>query len=257
MNFLVNVEIIDSCDKKAIDIDGFEAVFVFKYGALANTKCEKMSKVLVIIHLSNDYNYMKKVVKRLRKLFEKSDMNITYYLIVNDSKYLKDLLVCINAINIKDREKRYAFIYDKTCDYLDEQFSICNYCEFKDDKCIANRNRSTPYKDMGCCYSFDIAGFFSPTLVKNIKQCQYLVNKRCSVKNISCKLHCCKELRKKGVNFNSHKMLALECFFNQKQHDIINLNFFRNREEILNKLMEHNYEPYFIYLMKKGYRVNK
>ena len=50
---------------------------------------------------------------------------------VNDSK-LKDITTIMIAINIKDKYKRYEYIYDRVCSYLDERISK-GYCEFKND----------------------------------------------------------------------------------------------------------------------------
>ena len=57
--------------------------------------------------------------------------------------------------------------------------------------------------------------------------------------------------KKEKIRFDTHKMILLDCFFNQKQHDIIKFNFFKNREEILEKLVEKNYAAYIWYLFKK------
>ncbi len=252
---MIGIKVVDSQNDIELFHNDFSGVYKFVDKKLSFEKKLDGNKFLVIIELNDNFHYMCRIVRKLRRLFENKDVDVTYYLISNNSKYLNDLQVCINAIGIKDRKERYTYIYDKVCDYLDEQFRKCDYCEFRDSKCVANRNGTTPYKEMGCCHSFDIASPFSLKLVENEKICKYLNNNHCSTKNISCKLHTCRYLRKKGVRFKPHKMLPLECFFNQKQHDIINLNFFRNREEILNKLMEKHYEPYFVFLMNKGFHV--
>ena len=165
------------------------------------------------------------------------------------------MINCIKALLMNDTREQYEFVYDTVCDYLDSQFNQCNLCDFKNDQCIANRTKSTKRETMGCCYSFDYAGFFDYRLIKNVKLCQYMQNRTCATKNITCKLFTCKYLKDKNIQFDSHKILLLECFFDKKQHDIIQSNFFKTREEILNKLLEKNHDLYFWYLCFKKYRI--
>ena len=232
---MINVKIVKSYVEINVNKSDYDFVFVFDQEPEAEYRNEvvrklpsqkkmQSAKILTIIRLNNNFKHLKNIVLTLRKMTEKSDASVTYYLIVNDSKYLQDFILCLEAMQIKDRKEKYEYLYDKTCEYLDEQFSKYNYCDFNHDKCIANRNGTCRYQEMGCCHSFKLSKFI-PGMLTNERVCQYLSNKKCSTKNISCKLHCCGYLREKGIRFKTHEMLALECFFNQKQHDIINLNF--------------------------------
>ena len=90
---------------------------------------------------------------------------------------------------------------------------------------------------MGCCYSFEYCNFFETKFIKNIKLCEHLINKTCSTKCITCKLFTCKYLKEKHIKFDTHKILLLDCFFDKKQHLILNSNFFKTREDILNKFI--------------------
>ena len=56
----------------------------------------------------------------------------------------------IKAFNIKDLRKRYEFIYDYMCKYLDN--NVCVLCDFKDNRCIANRLGKSVHNINGCCY---------------------------------------------------------------------------------------------------------
>ena len=96
---------------------------------------------------------------------------------------------------------------------------------------------------------------FAKELLTNVKQCQYLNCNKCSIKSISCKLFTCNSLQKKGIKYDTHEILLLDCFFNNKQHLILSKNFFKTKEEIINKLLEKNYEPYFLYYIKGKYRI--
>ena len=150
---------------------------------------------------------------------------------------------------------QYEYIYDTVCEYLDNQFCKGNICDFKNDQCIANRENKTARKDMGCCYSFEYCKVFDPRFIKNVKLCQHLKDKTCSTKCITCKLFTCKYLKERGIKFDTHKILLLDCYFNKKQHLILNSNFFQTRDAILQKLLENNYDLYFWYVLFKKYMI--
>ena len=222
------------------------------------------NNILILINLNNNYEYMKFIVTSMSTLFKitknhnkkvsflYSNTNIICS-IFNTSIYLEDIINCFRAILIEDKQKRYEFIYDTACNYLDKQFVTNNLCDFKNNQCIANRKRCTNHENMGCCYSFKYANFFDFRLVKDVRICKYMGNKTCLTKNITCKLYTCQYLKDKNVRFDSHKILILECFFNKKQHWIIQSNFFKSREEILNKLAEKNKDVYWWYIIRRKY----
>jgi len=176
-------------------------------------------------------------------------------IIGSTSNYNQDLYNAIKVILLSNRTEKYEFIYDSVCDYLDYNFVKNNFCDFKNDRCIANRKQCTKHDTMGCCYSFKYAGLLDIRLVKDVKLCKYMQNRKCATKNITCKLFTCKYLRGQKIFFDTRKILLLDCFFNKKQHEIIKSNFFRSREEILNKLQEKNYSPYLWYYMFRGYMI--
>ncbi len=221
--------------------------------------------IVIILDINNNYDFLKFTIKNFNRLLEispKLNINLchSFYnssvictIISNDSIYLNDVLNCIKATLIDNRSLQYEFIYDTVCDYLDSQFHNCNLCDFKNDQCIANRAKKTVHQDMGCCYSFTYGGLFDFRIVKNVKLCQYMQNRTCATKNITCKLFTCKYLKEKNIKFDTHKILLLDCFFNKKQHNIIQSNFFRTREEILQKLQDKNHDLYFWYILKQKY----
>lgn len=222
---------------------------------------------LVHINLNNNYEYLKFVVTNLINLFGiTSDLNkffnfsLDNYKIIcsvsqNNSKYFNDIINCIKVLLLSDKQKRYEYIYDTVCDYLDSQFHDCNLCDFKNDQCVANRAKRTAHETMGCCYSFNYAGVLDFRLVKDVQLCQYMQNRTCATKNITCKLFTCRYLKENNVKFDTHKILLLDCFFNKKQHDIIQSNFFKTREQILEKLLETNHDIYFWYLFRRKYMI--
>ena len=226
------------------------------------------NNIIIIINLNNDYKYSKLIIKNIEKLIKfsnKYSKNIEYKvrnskviasIYNNNSVYCLDIINALKVIELPSIKEKYEFIYDTVCQYLDNKFHTCNFCDFKNDTCILNRKgHPSGHKTMGCCYSFDYSGPFELTWVKNVKLCKYLKNKSCTTKNISCKLFTCKILKKNNIYFNTHKILLLDCFFNLKQHEIIRSNFFRTKEEILQKLLEKNYDPYLWYYMFRRYAI--
>lgn len=223
--------------------------------------------IIILINPNNNYDYSKLIIKNLINLFKiassinknltfnYSNSNVICSIFDNNSIYFNDIINCITAILMKTDSKKYEFIYDTVCDYLDSQFHNCNLCDFKNDQCVANRAKRTAHEFMGCCYSFNYAKLLDFRLLKDVKLCQYMQNRTCATKNITCKLFTCKYLKEKNIKFDTHKLLLLDCFFNKKQHDIIQSNFFRTREEILQKLQEKNHDLYYWYILRQKYRI--
>ena len=131
----------------------------------------------------------------------------------------------IKAFNEKDIKKRYELIYDYMCKYLDN--NVCVLCDFKNDKCIANRLGKSVHKENGCCY-FRNEGF-----------CQLFKDKRCTNPNISCKLFMCKYVEKNIMKKKSlpKNYLLLDFFFNKKQKEILQRSYRKKKEETISKLL--------------------
>lgn len=233
-----------------------------------NNILNKLSNnVCVIVDMNDSFEYTKFVIKNIKKLFEKckknninigyrkNEINIIALVEHNNSIYLNDLIASFKVISMQTNKEKYEFIYDNVCRLLDNEFYCKNICDFKNDKCIASRSGRSCHEKMGCCYSFEYAGLFDFRIVKNVKVCKYLQDKKCSTNNISCKLFTCRYLKEKNICFDSHKILLLECFFNKKQHEIIKSNFFRTREEILDKLLEKNKDAYLWYYIFSKYMI--
>ena len=233
----------------------------------ASTLNSLTHNILILIDINDNYDFLKFVINNLKLLLnlsKKLGINLHHSyngssvicaIISNNSIYFNDLLNCIKVILINNSSKQYEFIYDTVCDYLDSQFHNCNLCDFKNDQCVANRAKRTAHEFMGCCYSFNYAKLLDFRLLKDVKLCQYMQNRTCATKNITCKLFTCKYLKEKNIKFDTHKILLLDCFFNKKQHDIIESNFFRTREEILQKLQEKNHDLYYWYILRQKYRI--
>ena len=223
--------------------------------------------LLIIIQLNNNYLQMKNVIKNLITLKKLSNMfnlnigisfnNYMFLGFINkkNSIYFNDIVNSLKALYIDNIKNQYEYIYNTVCNYLDLKFQQNNFCEFKDNKCIANRLNISAHSNMGCCYSFKYAGFWDTRLIKDIKLCDHLNCKKCNAICIACKLFTCKYLRRKNIIFNSRNILLLDCFFNKKKNIILESNFFKTREEIIFKLLEKDNAPYFWYYLKRKYLI--
>lgn len=275
--FSTNDEILDMLENKLIKkviivsknskkINDKKLIFASKINANIIKKATK--NIIIVSKPNDDYSFSKYIIKNIEKLFIlsnkfKKNLEFNYLkrkiialLYCNNSIYLNDILNALKVILLPTREKKNEFIYDTVCTYLDNEFKKCNICDFKNDQCVANRaGRCGKHTTMGCCYSFDYASIYEPRLVKNVKLCKYMKNKSCSTSNISCKLFTCTYLREKNIKFDTRKILLLDCFFNSKQHEVIRSNFFRSREEILNKLLEKNHDTYLWFYMFRKYAI--
>ena len=67
--------------------------------------------------------------------------------------------------------------------------------------------------------------------------CEYLVNRRCSAKCITCKLFTCDYLEKNGIKFRMNDILLIKCFFNPIQMLIMKCSPFTLKEKILKRLL--------------------
>ena len=81
----------------------------------------------------------KKIIKQTKKLINEDKIKFNF--VEEIDKDLKDNLINIEkAINIKDLEKRYSFIYDTVCDYLDNKYFGENLCGFDQNVFIPYSN---------------------------------------------------------------------------------------------------------------------
>lgn len=182
----------------------------------------------------------KDILKKAKKKIEKRE-------------YSDDIEDVKKALAYKDERKRYEFIYDRVCKILDEKFERENFCDFKNDKCIANRKGAVTHKDMGCCYSYRQKGL----LCESLGLCKYMQDRKCTQVCISCKFFVCDYLKKQGICFEMKSFLLLELFFNRKQKEILRCNFFRKKKQIIDKLMERDYTPYILYIIFDKYLVKE
>lgn len=144
---------------------------------------------------------------------------------INEETLFKEeqLNKAIEIINIDNIEERHKNIYDDTYNYLQKDFVSNCYCDFCNNKCVAQRRLIRMYpttKKNGCCYT-------------NIGHCKHLKNGSCDAKCISCALYSCQYLTKRGIGYWATEFVLLNAFLNKKQRHHLVFDFFKTREEIL------------------------
>ena len=184
----------------------------------------------LILNLTDDnINKHIKNTKKLIKICDKRNLELELkYDNITNKNLLNDMLTIKNAINIKDKYKRYSYIYDTVCSYLDEKINT-NYCEFNCDICIRDRLKNNNHKN-GCCEC------------KGRGKCKYLIDSTCTLGNcMACKLFTCKTLRKKGIIHNINDYPLTKYFFTNKQKRILEFSYWTPREIVLDRLITNTY----------------
>lgn len=191
------------------------------------------------------------VIKNIIKILKMANLNnlnfckdengriVHEYIMASNGEQEKIQLLekLFDILKMENFRKIYSYIYDTICDDLDEKFSQNNYCDFKNDKCIAQRTVKTAHETMGCCYMHTYSKIMSMPI--DLGLCRYLQNKECSQECITCKFFTCKYLKKQNIIFSLEDYEIFKYFFNNKQKRIINESFFKTKEEIITLLMEN------------------
>lgn len=143
------------------------------------------------------------------------------------NKEVRQISLLVEALNIKDKRKRLKFIYDKSCELLDDDFYGKNICEFKNNKCIHDRKHNASCD--GCCKTNDGA-----------RMCKYLKDHRCSTSCLACKFHICYCIRRKGYKYKINDIYMLKYLYNIKQKIIVYNDFFMTPEEVLEDIYKNS-----------------
>ncbi len=160
----------------------------------------------IIILDDNLINIYKKFKKYKSFLHKK-----TKFIYEGKNREIKQI---VEVLNIKSRMKRLEYIFDKSCEEIDNKFKGENICEFKCNQCITQRkNKSNEVN--GCCSS-----------------CRFQSNNGCTTKNLTCKLFFCSEIKNKYdvIEFKDLKLLNL---LTRRQRLILKFDLFSSREEVL------------------------
>ena len=155
------------------------------------------------------------------------------YILKTNIKNNEELNAFGKAFNYKDLKKRYEYIYDYMCNYLDK--NVCVLCDFKDNKCIGNRLKTSVHEKDGCCY-FRKDGF-----------CEFFDGKKCVNPNITCKLFmCCAAEKKLGYESVCNNYLLLNFFFNNVQKEILEHSYKKKKEYTIDLLLKNTNSLLFI-----------
>lgn len=188
-------------------------------------------------------NDRERTIHLLKKYMKSKNKNIEIIVIKN---YDLEVIDVFKAFYIADEKQRMEFIYDKVCEALDEKWDREKPCNFCENRCLAARNNFMDEEEDGCCYSFKRKRF--GRVEKS--PCRYLgIDKKCTTSNLSCKLFTCSYLKKHSKFLTDiDDYLLLRLFLNKKQRLIAKYNFFKNKEEVIGKLLEKSKKPYLLYL---------
>lgn len=119
-----------------------------------------------------------------------------------------------NKLNKLSRLKRLEYIYDKSCQKIDNLHKDENVCDFKCNKCLIQQmDKSNEIN--GCC-----------------RTCIYQSTSGCKTSNLTCKLFWCDEVKKR-YKFYEMKDLPLLNNLSKRQRFILKLDYFQSREEVL------------------------
>jgi hypothetical protein len=142
----------------------------------------------------------------------------------NIFKY-QELIKALKIINTDDLTLRNKIIYEYIYEYLNKDFISNKYCDFINDKCVAQRHFNLyPFsKKDGCCF-------------KQIRKCEHLDRGNCNVECMACRLFACPYLTKRGVGYWANEFILLNAFLNKKQRKHLVFDFYKSKDFILDKI---------------------
>ena len=146
---------------------------------------------------------------------------------INDENIFKycELMKAKEIIENNDVKIRNEMIYNHIYEYLNKDFISNKYCDFIDDKCVAQRHFNlypVTSKD-GCCF-------------KRIRKCEHLNNGTCKVECMACRLFTCPYLTKRGIGYWANEFILFNAFFNKNQRKHLVFDFYKSKEQVLGKL---------------------
>lgn len=171
----------------------------------------------IIVSNVKDYNKLLKKIKLYKTIFYRN----TFFVVENKIND-ENIDYIISALNIKNRKKRIEYIYDKSCEIIDNKNKNINTCGFKNNMCYVQRKLKNG-KCNGCC-----------------RKCLYQTKSGCSTKNLACKLFNCSEVKKRYevVEYNDLKLLKL---LSLKNRIIVKSDYFSKREDVLKDLYSYSF----------------
>lgn len=172
-------------------------------------------------------NNIEAVYKKLYRYRHKK--NITFK-IENDNYSLTPI---INALNIKNKKDRLAYVYDTACKEIDNRYKGINICGFKNKKCFV-QIKKPECGCYGCC-----------------RKCKYVTNTGCSTMNLACKLFFCSEVKDRYdiINYDDIKILKM---LTKRQQFIVKSDYFSLRESVIKDL---SYNSLLVAMSRMLYRL--
>ena len=141
----------------------------------------------------------------------------------------EQLQKAIDIINITEKKAQYEKIYDEVYYYLKQNFVSNNYCDFQNNKCIAQRH-FTLYpinRKNGCCFT-------------RIRTCPHLQKGgACNVECMACRLFSCPYLSKIGITYYANEFILLKAFLNKKQRKHLVFDFYKPKAYVLKKISKY------------------
>lgn len=128
----------------------------------------------------------------------------------------KNLKIIVETLNIKNRKNRIEYIYNEAINEINKYYWM-DLCQFKDDKCVVQRNNNSKTKD-GCC-----------------RTCPHLGKKGCTSTNLPCKLLYCKTALQNLKLLKIKNIKILKCL-SITQRLILKTDYYSTKEEIINDL---------------------
>ena len=176
-----------------------------------------------------------KRIMKLVKLFNKFKVQFsrTIYCIgkcKNDN--LSVLETILNAHLISNYKERIAYIYDMSCNIIQDFYTQNNFCDFKQGVCVNRRvNAPNPkYSKNACCKV----------------GCKHMGESGCKTSNLACKFFFCNYLKGKGIMMSPKGFLPTKIYFNHWQRNIAKYYLFEDREKVLQKLYLARYFGPFV-----------
>jgi len=199
---------------------------------------KKICNTLVNIKISknfempNDHIDIVDYIKNINNNYThfKNEDIIFYAKNIDEESLFKEeqLKKAFEIIKIKDKNMQASAIYDEIYNYLDRDFISNKYCDFINDKCVAQRH-FTFYpinrKD-GCC-------FMQISKCKNLRE-----HGACTVKCLACRLFSCPYLSKKGVGYWASDFILLKAFLNKNQRKHLVFDFYTDKDIVLEALLK-------------------
>lgn len=132
----------------------------------------------------------------------------------------------IDIINTNSAKEQLEKIYKEVYFYLKNDFVANSYCDFHNNKCVAQRHfRFFPLNiKNGCCFT-------------RIKSCSHLQQDgSCNVECMACRLFSCPYLSKRGITYYASEFVLLKAFLNKKQRKHLVFDFYTPKGKVLSRI---------------------